>query len=141
MKLIETYVHDQQGYNPLLIGPKWQMAILNYAPTEDVLNLDSLDVHFLTDEAFVLLSGHAVLIAATVQGDTITYDMVDMQPNIIYNIPVNMWHKIAMEPEACVLIVEDAKTHEGDFEYHYLSPDQIEQLRCEVASAKSSRKE
>lgn len=139
MKLIETYIHEQEAYNPLLIGPKWQVAILNYSSPDDVVNLNSLDVHFLTDEVFVLLSGHAVLIAATIQDNIISYDMVDMRPNIIYNIPKNMWHKIAMEPGASVLIVEDANTHKGDFEFYHLSQEQIGQLQREVAVAKISR--
>lgn len=139
MKLIETYIHETEGYNPMLIGPKWQMAILNYAPNENVINIDSLDVHFLTDEAFVLLKGDAILIAATIEKSIITYDMVNMKPNVIYNIPKNMWHKIAMEPEASVLIIEDSNTHNGDYKFHYLSEVQIEQLRSEVAKAKSKR--
>lgn len=137
MKLIETYKHEGDGYNPLLIGPKWQMALLNYASSEDVMNLTSLDVHFQTDEAFVLLAGHAVLIAATIEDGKVTYEMVNMEQGIMYNIPKDMWHKIATEPGACVLIVEDANTHEGDFEFYHLNDEQIEQLRAGVAAAKA----
>jgi hypothetical protein len=31
-KLIEEYRHSKEGYNPYLIGPKWQVAQLNYEP-------------------------------------------------------------------------------------------------------------
>ncbi len=31
-KLIEEYRHSKEGYNPFLIGPKWQVAQLNYMP-------------------------------------------------------------------------------------------------------------
>lgn len=120
-RLIERYSHPGEGYMPSLITRPWQAAFLNYAPAEALEAITKLDIHHLTDEAFVLLKGHVVLIAAKLGGETVEYELIDMVPEVIYNIPRNTWHKVAMEPGSSLLIVENARTHESDFEYFDLS--------------------
>lgn len=132
MKLIEKYIFNGEGYSPLLISDGWQVAFLNYSETEALENIDKLDVHFKTDEAFVLLSGSAVLIAANIVGNDISYDTVNMKEDVIYNIPVNTWHKIAMYPGSKVCIIEKSQTHLSDFEFYNLSNEQKRLLREEV---------
>jgi len=132
MKLIEEYRHDSEGYNPCLITPGWQAAFLNYADAEALEQIVKLDIHYETDEAFVLLEGHSVLIAATIENDVVTYDLVDMQPSVIYNIPKNTWHKIAMKRGSKVCIIEKDNTHLGDFEFYDLSAQQQKELQDAV---------
>ena len=128
-KMIDEYVYDGAGYAPLLIGDKWQVAFLNYAPEEALESIVKLDVHHCTDEVFVLLDGRAALIGAQVADGRIACEAVDMQPLRAYNIRRGVWHKIAMRPGSRVLIVEDSDTHLGDFEFYDLSPEQIAALR------------
>ena len=139
-EIIETYSHEGQGYNPFLMGEKWQVAMLNYAPAEALEAIDKLDVHYLTDEVFVLLQGHAVLIGAAIDKGIIEYNVIDMLPNKVYNIPKNVWHKIAMSEGSQVLIVEDARTHLGDFEFYHLNEGQKTQLRNVVNEQIKKRK-
>ena len=141
MNLIELYKHTESGYNPFLIREQWQVAILNYAPEETLEAIDKLDVHYETDEVFVLLAGNAVLIAASIDSDIVCYEAIDMKPNIVYNIPRNVWHKIAMQPESSVLIVENQNTHVGDFEFYPLNEAQKNDLREAVISAQCRVKE
>jgi mannose-6-phosphate isomerase-like protein (cupin superfamily) len=129
MKLIDYYRHGEQGYNPFLITDRWQVALLNYAPAETLEAIDKLDVHHYTDEVFVLLRGRSALIAADIKNDLISYEVIDMQPNVVYNIPTNRWHKIAMMEESQVLIVENNNTHLGDFEFYHLNKKQKQELR------------
>ena len=135
MKLIESYRFDAQGYDPTFISDGWQVAFLNYAPAEALESIVKLDIHFLTDEVFVLLEGRAVLIAATI-GDTITYDLADMVPGVIYNIPKNTWHKIAMYEGSKVCVVEKSNTHVSDFEFHDLSAKEQKDLQDAVNNLK-----
>lgn len=132
MKLIEEYRHDSEGYCPSLISDGWQAAFLNYAPAEALEQIVKLDIHHLTDEAFVLLEGNSVLIAASIENDCVSYDLVDMQPGVIYNIPKETWHKIAMQPGSKVCIVEKANTHISDFEFYDLSDAQMKELQDAV---------
>lgn len=135
MKIIDCYKHEGQGYNPFLINDKWQIAFLNYAPAESLEAIDKLDIHHHTDEAFVLLRGKSVLIAATIDKDVIEYETIDMQLNVAYNIRKNVWHKIAMSEGSQVLIIENENTHLGDFEFYPLSENQKQQLRDAVNAA------
>jgi len=132
MKLIETYKHDSEGYDPTLIRDGWQAAFLNYADAESLEQIVKLDIHYETDEAFVLLEGNAVLIAANIDNDGIEYDLIDMKPCIMYNIPKETWHKIAMKKGSKVFIVERADTHLGDFEFYDLSDSQRKELQMKV---------
>ncbi|TKG93887.1 hypothetical protein EYV94_14100 [Puteibacter caeruleilacunae] len=132
MKIIDTYQHTSQGYDPYLITNQWQVAQLNHAPEEELNSINCLDIHYKTDEVFFLIEGTAVLIAAQIKDDTITYDLQLMKPGITYNIRKNIWHKIAMQPNAKVLIIENSNTHIDDYEFYYLSQNQIEDLRTEV---------
>lgn len=132
MKLIELYQYENEGYNPSLISEVWQVAFLNYAEAESLERIDKLDIHYKTDEVFILLAGKAVLIAADIKGDVIEYDLIDMQPGIIYNIPKNTWHIIAMYKGSKVCIVERDNTHVSDFEFYYLSADKQLELQNAV---------
>ena len=129
MKIIDAYDYGGTGYAPFLIGDKWQVAFLNYAPEEALESIVKLDVHHYTDEVFVLLDGRAALIGAQVDDGGVAYEAVDMRPLCAYNIRRGVWHKIAMQPGSRVLIVENCNTHLGEFEFYDLSAEQIAALR------------
>ncbi|GAF05461.1 hypothetical protein [Saccharicrinis fermentans] len=136
MTLIESYQHKGDGYNPFLIRPGWQVAQLNHAAEEELEAISCLDVHYKTDEVFILIEGEAVLIAASVSNNCIEYDLQVMKQGITYNIPRNVWHKIAMQKGSKVIIVENDYTHlplpDGDYGFYYLSEDRKADLRSQV---------
>lgn len=136
MKLIDKYTHAAEGYCPSLIAGKWQAAFLNYADAESLGAITKLDIHHLTDEAFVLLRGHVTLIAAAIREDRISWETIDMEPETIYNIPRETWHKVAMEEGSSLLIVEDSNTHISDFEFYDLSEEQKKELAAEVLKSR-----
>ena len=133
-KLIEEYRHSNQGYNPYLIGPKWQVAQLNYQPDLAPGAIKKIDVHHHTDETFLLMDGRAVLIAAEIQQNRIGFEVINMKPKVVYNIPKGCWHNIALSTDAKILITEDANTHLGDYDYHYLNKEEQKEL-CELIVA------
>ena len=132
MKLIETYKIEEEGYHPFLISDGWQVAKLNYMKEQHINNIDKIEVHFQTDEVFLLIKGKAVLILAEIVEDKPIFELELMKRNVIYNVPKNTWHTIAMEKGSEVLIVEKSNTHLGDFEYKDLSKDKMAELIIEV---------
>jgi len=126
--LIEEYKHDREGYNPFLIRNNWQVAQLNHISGQGIDDIVKIDMHLKTDEVFILLKGIAVLIVAEKDGDELVYQTIKMQEGITYNIPKMTWHNIAMDKNAQVIIVEDANTHNGDFEYYYMNEKQKEEM-------------
>lgn len=113
-ELIETYLHEGEGYNPFMIRDNWQVAQLNYTPPQDLYGIEKMDMHEQTDEVFILTTGRAILIAAKLQTDVFSFQCIYMKIGITYNIPVNVWHNIAMDKSASMIIIEKSYTHTSD---------------------------
>ena len=126
--IIEEYTHAGIGYNPFLIRNNWQVAQLNHVAGQGFEDIEKIDVHLNTDEVFILLKGQVVLIVAEKNGDHVSFQTVKMKEGITYNIPKMIWHNIAMSEDAQVIIIEDANTHLGDFEYYHLNVQQKKEL-------------
>ena len=133
-KLIETYSHKKEGYNPFLIRKGWQVAQLNYIPEQGLNSILKIEVHPNTDEALILLTGTAVLIAAARLAHNISYEMTNMEQGIVYNIPKGTWHNIAMKEDTQVIIIENDNTHQNDFGYYYLDEEQKTALYQQIAN-------
>ena len=131
-KLIETYEFTEKGFHPLIIKDDWQVAKLNYLEDQNIRNIKKIDVHYKTDEVFLLLKGKAVLIAVVFENEIPVFETELMEQNKIYNIPKNMWHNIAMEEGSEVLLVEKSNTHLSDFDYYKLDSKHIITLRDQV---------
>jgi mannose-6-phosphate isomerase-like protein (cupin superfamily) len=127
-QLIEEYPHEGEGYDPCLIREPWQAALLNYAPEQGLERMEKMEKHAQTDEVFVLLQGSAVLIAAEMAGDTVRFETKRLEKGIIYNIPKEVWHNIAMAGDARIFICENAGTHLNDCTYFPLTAEQQEGL-------------
>lgn len=126
--MIERYWDGEQGYHPFLIREGWQVAQLNYLPGYGMDEIRMVEAHNRTDEVFVLLQGKAVLIAATEQEGKLRFETVGMEKGITYNIPAGMWHNIAMDVEAKMIIVERSDTHKTDCVYRDLTEGQHREL-------------
>lgn len=135
MDLIEKYREPKEGYHPFLIREGWQVAQLNYMDELEVGNIDKLDVHYHTDEVFIVLKGKAVLIGAELKEAIPDLKVELMRPNIVYNIPKGTWHNIAMTEGCEVIIVEKSNTHLSDFEFFTLSPEKKKELELLVQNA------
>ena len=129
MTLIEKYIHEDVGYNPIFIRDGWQVAKLNPLPGHGLDEIDKIEVHNDTDEIFVLISGTAILIGAEIDTDNISFETVTMKPGIIYNIPKKGWHNIAMKEGTEIIIVEKDNTHLKDCRYKALNSEQQERLK------------
>jgi len=132
MNLIESYSIKEEGYIPFLISDGWQVAQLNYIDDQHINNIDKIEVHYQTDEVFVLLEGRAILITVNIINDELIFEANLMKPHVTYNIPKGVWHNIAMEKECEVLIVEKSNTHINDVAYRLLKESQIVDLRFKL---------
>jgi hypothetical protein len=126
--LIQTYFHEGAGYNPFFIKDNWQVAQLNFMPQQGLYAIQKMDMHLQTDEIFVLTKGTAVLIGAVADNEVFRFELIKMKAGVTYNIPVNLWHNIAMDRDAEVIIVEKSNTHLGDFVYRELITQEKENL-------------
>lgn len=129
MKIIDEHTFEGKGYHPFLITDRWQVAYLNYAEAESLSKLRNWTSTIRQMKYLYFCREKAALIGASVTDQNITYDVVNMQPGIVYNIRREVWHKIAMQPGSQVLIIENNDTHLNDFEFFELTESQKSQLR------------
>ena len=141
MSLIESFKVNGNGFHPFMISDGWQVAQLNYSEEQHINNINKVDVHYQTDEVFILLEGKAVLIAAIFDADNPIFEIELMKKNTTYNIPKNRWHNIAMEKGSKVLLVEKSNTHISDFEHLLLSKKKQEELKSRVKTLFDSIKQ
>lgn len=106
---------------------------MNYEKGQGFDDIEKIDIHLNTDEVFILLEGQVVLIVAEKNDNLLSFRTVKMKKNVTYNIPKNTWHNIAMSRDARIIIVEDANTHIGDFEFFYMNPEQKQELYQKLA--------
>lgn len=135
LKLIESLVHNSEGYNPFLIRDGWQVAQLNYIPSLDPGAITRMEMHRQTDEVFILVQGEAVLIAGELTKKGFVFQCIHLEMGRVYNIPVNVWHNIAMNKDARLIIVERSNTHLDDVIYHSLSGTEMQVLKDEIGCA------
>lgn len=140
IKLIEEYKHKGEGYYPNLVGPKWQVAQLNYEPGLAPGAIKKIDIHYNTDETFLLMAGRAVLIAAEIKDNRVEFEVINMKPRVLYNIPKGCWHNIALSDDAEILITEDANTHLNDFDFYYLNQADQRELVILIESVWQNKK-
>lgn len=130
---IAQFSEDAHGFYPLFLEKDWQVAILNYLDGQGFGSINKVDVHFETDEVFILQKGTAILIATEVVDKKIQHtELIKMKEGVIYNIPKNCWHNIAMSKDAKVFIVEKSGTHKGDYEFFYLSDEDKNTLEKQI---------
>lgn len=133
--MIDKYTTKEKGFHPFFLSDGWQVAQLNYSTEQNIENIKRIDVHFKTDEVFVLIRGEAVLITAIKGNDDLTFETELMEKGVVYNVPKNTWHNIAMEEGSEVLIVEKLNTHLGDYEYYYMNEQQMSELKNNVSNS------
>ena len=112
--ILEDYYYEGSGYRPLILTDNWQVAQLNYMPELAPEALDKLDQHTFTDETFTLLEGDAVLI--TYCGTSGKWGLTKMKASHTYNVPMLLWHNIAMKKGSSVIITESRDAHLKGFE-------------------------
>lgn len=132
--MIEKYTYGGSGYYPYFHYGEWQVAQLNYIDKQGFNDIEKIDIHFDTDEIFILLQGDAVLISAEKDGDQISFFCEKMKSGVVYNIPRMTWHNIGMSKDAQVVIVENAGTHLSDFDFYYLNAEQKRDMYTRIAN-------
>jgi mannose-6-phosphate isomerase-like protein (cupin superfamily) len=126
---LEVYEWAGEGYKPLHFSKGWQVALLNWEPLFDRKNLNEIERHNESDEAFVLLKGRAVLFTRPEGGEL---KAVEMESGVIYNVPRAVWHNLVATRDVKFLIVENRGTHLDDTEIRSITQDELSSLDAQL---------
>ena len=97
---MEVFEHTGNGWKSLFDFEGWRIGMIRYDERFSKRKED--ERHLLTDEAFILLKGNAVIYE-----EDVSYVM---KPYKVYNVKKGLWHHIVLSKEAEVLVVENSST-------------------------------
>ncbi len=109
--MIDIVDYKDEGFKVVVEFDKWRIAFLRYA--ERFSALKTLERHYLTDEAFILLEGSGTLYLKDDDENILEYIM---EKNKVYNVHKNVWHHIVVSEDATVLLVENSDTSSDNTE-------------------------
>ena len=109
--MIEIASHESEDFRVVTEYGDCRIGMIRHS--DRFSRFAELEKHNQTDEAFVLLSG-----AATLYTDKET---IPMEQNLVYNVPVGVWHHIVVSEGAVVLVVENKNTTVENSEKRYLN--------------------
>ena len=114
-KYLQIVEHTGENYLPVIRFQAWRVAVLNCHPRFRRENLRQLERHLLTDEAFILLKGHAALYVADGDASHAGHiEVFNLEPCKVYNVRQGVWHAIEVTDDASVLVVENDDTTQGN---------------------------
>ena len=122
---VDVFTWDGEGYQPFVSHRDWLVALMNWEPRFDIMNVGKVERHNHTDEVFVLIHGRGVLFI----DDDENIQVFDMKPGIIYNVTNGTWHSVIGTRESSWLIVESNDTSEENTDFRELTAEELETLR------------
>lgn len=103
---IEECTYNGEDFSVLKEYEGWKIGFLRYGQRFSAFT--EMERHLLTEEAFVLLNGSAILYTEN--------ESRAMEYCKLYNIPRGVWHHIVVSEDALVLVVENSNTTKDNTE-------------------------
>jgi hypothetical protein len=125
MKKYDIFDFNGIGYQKLFHYDSWRIAILKYIDELDIENIQYVECHHETDEAFVLLEGQCRLYFYD-KDDGFTF--IDMEKFQTYVIHKNIYHTHVLDKQAKLLIIENENTHDTNSSRIYLTSSMKDDL-------------
>ena len=125
-KLVEIGNYTENGYASVIKFGGWRAAYLNNT-TGEVSYPAYFERHTQSAELFVLVEGNCKLLASP-DGKR-DYEVLDMEPLVMYNVPPTSFHAVAMQPGYRILIVENIDVSAENSEYYHMTEDEKAHIR------------
>ena len=124
MSMIEVACHEGKGYTRLVEYGGWTAAMLKDSFDTSPDGIAYVQKHTLTDEVFILLQGKCTLIEAGDGESPGELHGVAMEPLKYYNVKKGVWHTHILDPDTCVVVVENVETGLDNSPIVYFTPEQ-----------------
>ena len=131
-ELIEVFEHTGEGISEVYNNGKWLLSINNWREVNSVEKIARLEIHYTTDQQFMLISGKAcLLLAPEGMDDTTKIQVLPLEVGKIYNLPVKTWFNNVLSKD-CKLMYCESSDAADNSEYRPMSAQQIEQVKKEL---------
>lgn len=124
---VETFAYEGVGIKNVYQNNKWMIAIKNWRQANDVENISRLEIHFKTDEQFILLAGKAVLIYTEDLDEASEIHIKQLEIGKVFQVPLGLWFNNVLSKDAKLVYIEDSDTKAAPDNsiYRNLTPAQI----------------
>lgn len=131
---VQVFSHEDEGIRTVYQNSQWLIAIKNWREANDVEHISRLEVHFKTDEQFVLLAGSAVLIHTEDLDGPDPIQVTRLEPGKVFHVPRGLWFNNVLSRDAKLIYIEDPDTREApdNSVYRPLSQAQIAETKEKV---------
>ena len=133
MKL-KNITYEGAGIENVYSNESWLIALKNWREANDVENISRLEIHFKTDEQFILLKGSVVIIYAEELDEQTIIQAVKLEPGAVFNVPQNTWFNNILSKDAKLAYIEssDTKAAPDHSIYRELTAKQIVEIKEKV---------
>lgn len=133
MKL-KNITYEGAGIENVYSNESWLIALKNWREANDVENISRLEIHFKTDEQFILLKGSVVIIYAEELDEQTIIQAVKLEPGAVFNVPQNTWFNNILSKDAKLAYIEssDTKAAPDNSIYRELTAEQIVEIKEKV---------
>ena len=133
MKL-KNITYEGAGIENVYSNESWLIALKNWREANDVENISRLEIHFKTDEQFILLKGSVVIIYAEELDEQTIIQAVKLEPGAVFNVPQNTWFNNILSKDAKLAYIEssDTKAAPDNSIYRVLTAKQIVEIKEKV---------
>jgi hypothetical protein len=112
-KFFELGLFHGAGYAPLFeSGHDWMAAAYNGCPFPGYI-----ERHNSSDEAFILMTGKAIMLVGDNGSDASLVKPVELAPFQVINVKRSVWHSLVVSPDARLLIIENRDVTEQNSDY------------------------
>lgn len=129
-KPVNVYAHKGYGFEVVHEDEAWRVGLMNWCAQYSPDQITAMQRHENCDEVFVLLKGRCALLTLQESG----IEMVDLQPDKVYNVHKGVWHNHVLDAQALVLVVENRDMDLATSPY--LDLDEVQRKQVERALAK-----
>lgn len=105
MNIMQRYcLKDKEGFSVVHNSAQWRVAVHRYnIAANSISALKEWGRHLDSEEAFILLTGSAVLAIKDAQ----QVEIENMQPETLYVVAQNQRHALVLSPDSIVFIMEN----------------------------------
>ena len=128
---VDVFSYDGPGIRTVYQNNDWFVAIKNWREANDIDQISRLEVHFKTDEQFVLLAGSVVLIHTRDLNNSSEICATKLETGKVFQVSKGLWFNNVMSKDAKLIYIEapDTKEAPDNSVYRNLTEDQIQQAK------------
>ena len=131
---LKNITYEGAGIENVYSNESWLIALKYWREANDVENISRLEIHFKTDEQFILLKGSVVIIYAEELDEQTIIQAVKLEPGAVFNVPQNTWFNNILSKDAKLAYIEssDTKAAPDNSIYRELTAKQIVEIKEKV---------